>query len=853
MPAYSDVNVWVWPLDLDAAYRAPCALSDTFAGLLLPDAGESTRDDNSDANGFEAIQWHGQTLLKEPKGPLEWVTLNQKTGILYRGVRSVKQSKPKDEICGWTTRPTFRRLQSTIADPAPVPGSPDYDLRPRLPQGEPTREWIAQQGENWERVAPNVTPLWTGLRHKAAPANRAVKVRTKSNWLANAGALIELDGNGVAFGHDGVPGLRIEWGNSWSLVFRGLGKDARPRLERKGSDKNGNLVWRAVRTLDEAAPLDEKWWSGKHTVSFYRMAQVLIVEIDGFIWWVADIQRAKIVPVAWKASPLRVSLEGADVLFRVASLSFDREAGFKREVPVAAPPSQEVSWTCKGTKMERIAVPGLDTIIETGVPFFDAIIKALTATGKALIRGFDLSESSIDARWFEADEGIGRIDYEVKLKGTQSTAPFLCAFAAQFPPTAQSELAAPVNLRPALNSVEIETGEPERMPTGNAKFSLSVPLAELVIERWDEVKDVLPFRRVFIETNEAGDGVFKSVFNGRLFPEGVSSDGWNGGTINATCYDLTALLKSPAALVNGRFGPLDLDASYLENAAALYGGQCVQKLLGYEIGPDIAGALNGDGNWRRYLPKSHYPLLEKSGNDFFNSGAVESSAQFHLVPPYGDDVLKWIDTIRGFDHAVFFFDSMLGDKGAFVYGHIDKIYKERGLTVHDLHENADGISLETNTSLAAWPLLSSYQSQGLLERAFTRVEVWGAGTGTGDLAPSLFVGSATTPLPATDPLSEIQSWPRWFLSRQDFIGTRTTPEFADALAQTIWREFDGREPERADFTLNDQIRVVRWGELVTWQGTQRRVLSSKLSWRFDGDKTTRQTTITARSLSATGL
>ena len=861
-PTYAEVRVLVYPLDPDAVYRTPCALSDSYAGLILPDRGESARDEtpNQNSPGLPApIEWQGQTLLKELHGPFEWLHFLP-NGTIARGVRQAatpkEQQEARHDLRGWSIRPQFTRLQSTIADPPKIPGSPDYDLRPRLPQNQPVLKWFAQQGDKWERVTPVRTPQWSSLHYRGSCAGRAVKVKSE-RWGKNEGAGFELDCDGVSWGHEGEPGVRLEWGNSWSLVFRGVGKDARPRLERKGADKDGNLQWRVVRTFDGAAPLDEKWWKGRHTVFFYRVGLMLVVEIDGQFWWFADSKNGKFRAASWSASPLRLSIFGADVVARFRRLSFDREAGFKREVPVAAPPSSEISWTCEGTKMARISVPQAG-VPQTGIPFFDAVIAALTANGKAIMKGTDLSETRVNARWFEVEPGLGRIDYEVKLKGTAVDAPLLCAFAAQFPPTATNDLPEPVNLRACMESVEVETGEPERMPTGNAKFVISVPMAERVIPRWDELKDVLPFRRVRIECDENNDGNWKPIFNGRIFPDGLSSDGFNSEKIGVTCYDLMCLLKEPAALVDGRFGPLDLDADFIESGTDLYGGQCIQKLLAYEIGPDEAGALNGNGDWRRFFPASQYPLINNPvnhavGNDYKTGGATDiPSGGFLLPPSIGEDIERWVGKIKKFDGAAFFFDGMEGVKGSFIYGQLPYIYAERGQIIHALHETDEGVEAQSDKRLTAWPLLSSYSAQGLLDKAYTRVQVWGSGQGVESFSPSLFVGAATTPLPATDPLSELQSWPRTYLSRQDFIAGRVQTDYAQSLAELIWREFDGQAPERVDFTLNDQILVKKWGEKVVWKGEEKRVLSSKLSWQF-GESSSRVTTITARSLSATGL
>ena len=854
---HSEVRVWVWPLDPDAAYRTPVALHDSYSGLISPDRGEG--GEGSSATGFEALEWQGQQYIKNVSGPMEWVRFvgGDRSGRIERGVRAAAASNPQKELCGWTVRPAFQRVHSTIEDPAKPPGSPDYDLRPRLPQGEPVLHWFTQQGDKWERVIPLRSPQWAGLHHRAAPANRTVKVRSEQ-WGADEGVSWSLDCDGVAWGHTSEPAIRLEWGNSWSLVFRGIGKTARVQLERKGADKNAQLRWRLIRRFDDASALDEKWWKSRHVVTVYIQAGLLIVEIDGETWWVGQTKKGAnnsptFSPVTWRASPLRVSNFGADVVIQFAKLSFDREVNFDREVPAAAPPSSAVEWECKSDEITRIPLPN-ETSVTTGISFFDEVINALLAKGKAQMLGTDLERTTINAKWHESENGIGRIDYSVKLRGTREIAPVLMSFAAQFPPTAPAPPPAPVNLRMAMDSLEVESGDPESLPSAQAKLEVSVEMLKRHVPGWEAA--ILPFRPILIESDVNNDGNWARDFFGYLLPDGGSSDGFNNQHFSITAIDPRIRLREPAALVNERYAPLDLDLH--EHGGNLYGGQCFQKLIGYELGSDWAGALNGNGDWSRYLPRNHYPLKSSSGNDYFRSTNQPTKAGFDLVPPFGSDVEKWADTLGEADYAAWFYDPAMGPteggRGAFVYGHSNLIFAERGQKIHTLHETTSGIDVTQDDRLSAWPILSAYSAQGLLEKSYTRVAVWGKSPEGSyeNYVPSIFTGLATTPLPATDPLSEIASWPRWLLVRQEFIGSMAFDAYAQSLAQTIWREFEGRAPRRFDFTLNDQILPARWGEKLLWRSEELRVLRTKKTWKF-GPNAERSTHVTARALSATGL
>jgi hypothetical protein len=836
---HGNLRVLIWPVDPDAAFRRPCALLENYAGFLLPDRGESQGDALGLPDSFTSLEWQGQQYLEEVTGPLEWVRFAP-GGVLEKGVRRAAISKPQNELCGWTVRPLLTRLHSRITnEAAPLPGSPNYDLRPRLPAGEVV-DWKGVQGESWESLLPATHPLWGGIRHREAPANRTVKAATEKPWLKDAAIAVEFDFDGVAWGHEGDPALRFEWGGNYSFLLRGLGARARPVVERRAAGPSGKLDWRPWRTLDDAAPLDAKFWSSRHVVLIYRLAGWLVVEIDGTAVWIGDVKDGGFKPVQWKAAPLRLSVVGVDVSLRLAELDCSRPAGFKREASVSSAPSFPQNLIVRGTRVLRKGAGALQT--------------------RAAMHGTNLEKTKIVADWINAG-GEGRVDYEATLQGTKSSPPLLCSFAAQFPPTAPSEPLPPVDIRPALESVSVETGDAETLPSAEARMQISIAMLERHVPGWQSA--VLPFRPVLIQSDEQKTGQWKDEFFGYLLPDGAAASGFNDASISCIARDPKLKVREPAALVDGRFAPLDLHLD--DDGGDIYGCQCAQKLLGLELGPEVVTTFNGNGDPFRYLQPGHYPLQSSSGVDYFTATEVPSQGGFRLPPPFGEDIEKWIKRLEGFDHAVCFHDVAEGPdngsddlgssrmRGAFIYGHVEMLFAARD-AIYELHSSTAGANM--GDSLNVWPLLSRMSAQGLLESAFTRVQVWGvASEADAQFVPSLFVGSykPRNDLSSLDPLSEVQSWPRTFLLRQEFIGRSTAlQDYADALAFSIWSEFGGRAPERWEFTLEDQILPARWGEKLLFADKELRVVHVRKSWTF-GVGSKRSTSITARSLSARGL
>ncbi|RYG68939.1 hypothetical protein EON80_10680, partial [bacterium] len=598
----AEIRVWVHPIDPDAAFRSPCAVSIPFASLLSPDSGDSAGIDSISAS-FAPIEWQGQTALSNVRGPLQFVRLLQ-DGTVEMGARVASEANPQSETCGFTLSPTVTRLHSSIGEPALLPGSGDVDLRPRFPEGEPVLEWVGEQGEGWERELPLALPYHGGIRHRPVPANRTVKAKTKEKWPENTGFSVAFDFGGIAYKHVGQPALRFEWGGRYSLVLRGVGKDARPVLERRSSNAEGKVEWKVWRTLQGAPALANGFWRTRHEVTFYRLSGLLLFSWNGLLLWTGELDDAnQLRPITWKESPLRVSVLGVDVLVQVSKLNFDLEAAFSSETPTAEPPALTVPFKIEGEKIHSFpAGPG---------------------RAQAKLHGASLEQTKLEATW-ELINGTGRVLYNVILKGKPEEAPLLCAFAAQFPPMATSLAKPPVDLRAALTQVEVESGQPETLPTAEARIGVSLPMLEKFVEDWELA--ILPYRPVHIEVDPAHDGSWETIFKGYLLPEGVSSDGYNTEALDLIARDPKIRLREPAALVDDLFGPLDLMQE--DDGEDIFGAQCAQKLLGLQE-RTWATTFNGTGNAFTYFEPDHYPLKSGAGNSYFLATQTPETGGFH--------------------------------------------------------------------------------------------------------------------------------------------------------------------------------------------------------------------------------
>jgi hypothetical protein len=425
----------------------------------------------------------------------------------------------------------------------------------------------------------------------------------------------------------------------------------------------------------------------------------------------------------------------------------------------------------------------------------------------------------------------------------------LCALGVQLPPTAENPPPTLLDLRPALASLSISSGEPGAMPSAEARMDVEISLLDRLYPGWQSI--LAPFRPVEIKARETPETPWLPLFKGYLLPDSIGQDGFNSQQLSFIARDPMMRLQAPAALIDGRYAPLDLFRA--EGSDVLYGAQGVQHLLEIELGKQEASQLNGNGDPFRFLPPGHYPLQGAADVDIFILQDLPQSGSFRFPPPFGEDLKSWLDKLAEYDHAVWFYDP---SENGFVYGHLRQFFNERGTKVWTLR-GATTEHPEGDDSPTAWPLLAQFARTGLLEHAYTGTQVWGmTDSSTSALMPALIVGryAPAAILNNTDPLSETQSWRRTLLLKQEFIGKMAGQDYADAQAWRMWQEFGGKTPHRFDFALPDGSALrARWGEMAQWRGEKLRIVSVEHTFSFGQDSERLVTSLTARSLSGSGL
>ena len=820
------VSVLLWPIDPEAAIRAPWAMTEVFAGHFRAgsDGGQGA---GQSSPAFASLEYKGQPAFKTIDGDLQFLQF-ARGGRVYSGVPAALKSDPSNEQCGFTCKLRVERLQNRMRSEAFAA------LAPQSPAGQPVLLWVAEQGRNWETIIPARVPLCASVRHLDTLPNQAVKIKTAKSWDANRGFEAVFDLDGAAWGHEGAQATRLTWGDKWAVVFRGQGANVFPSFERRRTG-----VWEQVRVLRDNAPLDYAFWTSTHTLRVLRSGGYLVIELDGVAYWTLEIEGAgtteHAVAASWPRTPLRLSVWGADCALQVHRLTGDAppdkkgvvkpiELSFERDVPAPyARPGAAAPFKATGTKV--IEKDGL----------------------KMLLLGDGLDRVVIEGEW------AGDVaSYKMTMRCTSTDAPFLSAFVCNFPSPARTPAPEPVEVRNALSLLSVDTGDPENLPDAEATFTLAGTLMDKV-PGWDTA--VLPFRPCLIRAKYPGDATWQPLFRGFLMPQDQTRDTWNAFDVPLRARGPLIRLMAPAALIDERFAPLDIHQ--LNTRRDLFGCEAVKELLRVELGDSWVERFNGNGDPFRYT-RSPFPLLSTSNAAFFKSTlAPKGVGGFDLTPPFGSDLKRWIDTISGFDHAVWFFDAQ---DDCFCYGRIPEFLRVRSAAVHVVTED---MPLSTDTT-KTFPLLSSLMKSGLLEKNINDVRVWmPPAPGAEAFQPGLYTGRAGDDDPTSlDPLSVVQSWVRSLLLKPEFVKLSVVASnYPAILAYLTWMTFKGRPPARLDATFDTGFLGPRWGEILHLPtgfkgprngGTPEDWMIVKVVHRFSfkGDTKRFSTVLTTRSLGA---
>ncbi len=836
------VSVLVWPVDPEAGNYIQWTLSENYAGCFQVGS-DGGADDGAGIPGFQSLQFPNLPALINLQGDIDFVRFTPE-GLIQRGPTAALQTKPDDELCGLTIPLHRELLQNRL----------EKELRqnkaPYLPGTAPQLIWETKEGE-WETTIRPRSPFAQTIHTYGLGPDRVAKISTKKPWDANRGFRANWDFGGVIYEHKSDPAVRISWGDKWSLVFRGNGADAHPSLERR--QKNGE--WGCVRVLREYGPLDEDFWGGSHTVGVIRLGARMSVQVGAFEYGIAetspDDQSNKPIEATWPSAPLRVSVWGVDVL-----VSVDRVTG---DSPTLDKKGRPVPWGATFTR--AVPAPGLPPLGKNQLAFkatgssVSGDSSSAGARGAVNVRtcllGTELDRIGISGIW----EGNVAV-YAVSMQCTSTTAPLLSSFMAEFLPLPTLALPAPIEVRPALSSLSVDTGDPETLPDSEASFSLSHPLLEQLVPDWKNA--ILPYRPVLIRAKYESDEEWTTLFRGFLTPDSITREGWNDKQLPLVARGPLLRLSEPAALVDERFGALDVQLN--GDKTKLWGAEAVQRLLTIELGQGWTYNFNGNGDPMRYLADDHYPLLSKDGDSYFYATNAPRSGAWYLPPPFGSDLKSWLNTLAKYDDAVWFFDAA---SNAFYYGRIVEMLAERGQTLWSVPETKPSPLTHTTRD---WPLLSKLEKSGLLEQAFNDVRVWGgAPKGEEGYSPSFIMGRAGDTDPTSlDPISVAQSWRRTKLEKPDFVklGIVDT-DYANGLAFSIWQQYKGRPPVRMEAEFETGFLGPRWGEILhlptgfdgphdAGQAENWRILRVKHAFDFTGSENRFSTTITTRTISAQG-
>ncbi|BCM88853.1 hypothetical protein IAD21_00695 [Abditibacteriota bacterium] len=838
------VSVLVWPVDPEAANRSQWTLSENYAGCFQAGSDGGT-DDGGGIPGFKSIQFPHQPALLNLQGPVDFVRFTA-AGRVERGASAALQSTPDSELCGLTVQLRRESLRNSMQN------EPHQSKAPNLPGSSPSLLWVTEAGA-WETLVPVSSPFDSCVHPYNFNPNTAFKIKTRKPWDANRGFVAMWDYGGVIYEHKGDPAVRLSWGDKWSLVFRGLGDKARPTLERRESGQ-----WVCVRVLRDCVPLDQKFWTSSHTARVQCIGARLCVDVDGTEYAVAELDDfGNATEATWPRKPLRFSVWGADATLRVHRLSGDsseqdadgnpipHQVSFRRTIPAPDNPPFEqgvLEFKAAGDRVRGHSVPvsGPDSDHPRGSISINTL---LLGTGLELV--------TITGAW------VGNIaGYHATLYCTSTTPPLLSGLVAEFAPLPTQSLPDPIEVRAAVSSLSVDSGDPETLPDAEASLSLSHSLLEQLVPGWKSA--ILPYRPLLIRAKHRVEDGWTTLFRGFLTPDSLTRDKWNDKELPLIARGPLVRLSEPAALVDERFGPLDLQLNTGKNQ--LFGAEAAKRLLTIELGEGWTNNFNGDGDAFRYLPDGHYALLDNQDGGYFVATKAPRSGNWRLPPPFGSDLKSWLNSLAKYDRAVWFFDAA---SNAFFYGRIVELLIERGHIRWSVPETAPPSNVTTTSD---WPLLSSLSKSGLLEQAFNDVRVWGAAPrGAEGFSPSFIMGRAGDADPnSLDPISVAQSWRRTHLEKPDFVKQGVVnSSYANGLAYSIWQEYRGRPPVRMEANFETGFLGPRWGEILhlptgfdgphdAGHAEDWRILRVKHAFDFTGSEHRFSTTLTTRTLSATG-
>lgn len=597
--------------------------------------------------------------------------------------------------------------------------------------------WKVLQGE-WETIQPPDAPARTRI------ANTGTSLTSKACTIgdidANRSLRFDLNFSG-SISPSTQPACRISWGNdTYSVVGRHGMKWT--------VEKFINGQWQVLRKLDGAPPCNMN--HQRYTVRVRRIAGRLVVSINDHAFHFLEMRqtasgRAVPVDAAWPKGKLavnffnvRASLGCALIKYATAS-DVPFEGFYTRQVPCRTaimqseqnnPPIGKTSgWQSNGTLTEisNVAVGG-------GYALYTC---ALTA-----------NSAGIDT-------------------------PFVSKAMIQFAQQWTAPTAAAIDLRPFLKRITVDCAMPPIVAGSELTVEVDRAYLDKKIAGWDNtITRYSPVElRVRRRYSDGSTEDWVKLFKGYIWNDPKASDGVGARGMTLTCRDSIIRLQKPAAIIDHHYPPLDFLFAFQEIGTRplgeIWGSDCIKEILRRTVGDDEADALNGNGDGERYFT-DHYPLIDFSGDSggYFGTvagitGQPPTQNGFLFPPPFGEDAINWIDKIRAYDHAVFFYgwpSGYSGDWPAPVYGRILNIIAGRAtITIPD----------KEYLSGDRHKVMLSAETEGRPDKDFNRFLVWAnpGGAAAPDFIPAIRMAEAR--LPTDDRNAAELTWERTDVIKED--------------------------------------------------------------------------------------
>lgn len=632
--------------------------------------------------------------------------------------------------------------------------------------------WRATYGP-WETVAPNNQPARTGIMNGSSGS-----VETVGNISANRGMIFDVVCCGVWYHSSNLPYVRVRMPGSYSVV---LWQNSPPTLERMSGTERSVVK----RLGEEACDLRE----GIYRVTMRRINGYLVVGIGNEWWWHAE----------FASNSLRTNSTGAlqSVSWPAGKCSIDAYG----------------TMVVVSTAMVKMAVPNNDNL-PYGSGFDSQFEGNVTAAATTLYPLGNRPDGTLLTITPTAPAGrtVGyRVGMTSNTEGIDT--PFLTGVMGRRPASWTSAVSGTMDVRPAVTGMSIQSAMPPLMAGAEATIELDRNILDRTRAGWGNyVNDRAPvqiYARWRYDDNTVS--AWQYLFQGYVTGFSIGYQSVNGKTISVKLRDPVFRLQGENARIDGRYAPLDYH--YITSSAGrLYGWECVRELLRQALGDTAAASL------LTYFPSGHYPILDSTGNaaglavaqaaaaSF--AGSPASLPTFQFPPPWGDDVLSWINKVAEHDRAVFLYATPVGGVTAGwpvpIYGRAPQIVAGRSVT-HAITD-AEYVEGEVNK------LLTSAQNETRNNANINRVLTWGAVPhGMEAFMPALQQGEAR--LPSSDYNAAESSWERTLIVKHDNF---SIPGGAQSHANALIHELVGR---RAFFPQVD-VRGdggYEWGNLATFQ------------------------------------